>query len=798
MRQPSLRKSARERAARGGGRVLTVQAGLPTPGPGDGEDWFGPSEPVSPVAPAQVAGRRDDYPVGFNLQIRPRAYEPVTFSELRALADGYDIMRLVIETIKDKVARQPWDIMPRDRKAKLEGELGARAQRIVSLLRRPDRDNFWNEWIRSVLEDLLVLDAPSVHVRRTLDNTEIYSLDQVDGATIKRIIDSHGRTPEPPYAAYQQVLKNLPAVNYSKRDLIYRPRNLRVNKQYGFSPVEQVIMTVNIAVRRQMWQLAYFTNGNIPDSLIGVPAAWTPDQIRAFQDYFDGILSGNTERRRGATFVPGEVAKSYVPTKEAEIFGGAEEWLARVVAFAFGVSPHWAIKGTNRAEAEVHQSEAEEDGLGPYKGWVKNLVDTIILDQFEDEELEFAWLDDEELDVKKKADVHKIYTDMGAINLDEVREDLGKDPVGGDHAIYTTTTQRIPVSLDEEVRRSKTKMEAMPPPDQQEDPDAPSDEDDDAEKLAKLAQADPAPLDRPLARRRMRAMRRTLTAALASLGDDVAGQVQRMLKAEGLAKSADHGDGVDNQDRMTAVTASALGAAEAEASALLAQSIVVRLDLSELDAIIDELGDDLEDVATDAGRLALQRVIGTGTLGGGGQTVAGIGVMDVNELFDRVNDRAVEYARQRAAELVGRRVLEDGSVIDNPNPRWAITQTTRDMVRDTIAGGLKNNIGSSAIVDELQDSFAFSASRAETISRTEIANANSEAAMVSYREAMSVGVQLGKEWLLGPNPCNTCIANAAQGEIPMDQAFQSGHMNTPAHPNCVCATVPVVRNTLGE
>jgi phage portal protein BeeE len=80
------------------------------------------------------------------------------------------------------------------------------------------------------------------------------------------------------------VVKGLPAVDYSARDIIYRPRNVRAHRVYGFSPVQQVLMTVNIALRRQLWQLDYFTEGSIPDALIGVPQSWTPDQIRQFQD----------------------------------------------------------------------------------------------------------------------------------------------------------------------------------------------------------------------------------------------------------------------------------------------------------------------------------------------------------------------------------------------------------------------------------------------------------------------------------------------------------------------------------
>jgi phage portal protein BeeE len=107
------------------------------------------------------------------------------------------------------------------------------------------------------------------------------------------LIDVWGRTPQPFAAAartmvypptYQQVLKGLPAVNYAARDIVYRPRNVRAHRVYGFSPVQQVLMTVNIGLRRQLWQLDYFTEGSIPDALIGVPQGWTPDQIKQFQD----------------------------------------------------------------------------------------------------------------------------------------------------------------------------------------------------------------------------------------------------------------------------------------------------------------------------------------------------------------------------------------------------------------------------------------------------------------------------------------------------------------------------------
>lgn len=72
--------------------------------------WFGPLEPMHPLAPPDVAGRQWDYPSGYNLATTVRNFEPITFATLRGLADGYDLLRLVTETRKDQTARQSWAI----------------------------------------------------------------------------------------------------------------------------------------------------------------------------------------------------------------------------------------------------------------------------------------------------------------------------------------------------------------------------------------------------------------------------------------------------------------------------------------------------------------------------------------------------------------------------------------------------------------------------------------------------------------------------------------------------------------
>jgi hypothetical protein len=401
-------------------------------------DWFGPLDPIAPGAPADVAGRQWDYPAGYNLWLQPRPYEPVTFGTLRQLADGYDLLRVVIETRKDQISRLAWSIKPRLASGARDP---ARIAALTAFFMKPDGIHGWADWLRMLMEELFVIDAPALYMQRNRVG-RLVGLMPLDGATIKPLIDAWGRTPLP-YdegrqtiypVAYQQVLKGFPAVDYSTRDLLYRPRNIRVNRAYGFSPVEQVITTVNIALRRQLFLMDYFTDGNIPDSLIGVPETWTPDQIASYQKYWDAYFSGDLARRRRAKFVPGGVAKTFIQTKEPELKSVFDDWLARIVCFAFSVSPQALVQTMNRATAEVQKDLAQEEGLAPILLWVKGLVDDLLAREFDAADLEFAWTPTDTIDPLAQETILSSFTSRGILTINEARAALGRPPLANPSA----------------------------------------------------------------------------------------------------------------------------------------------------------------------------------------------------------------------------------------------------------------------------------------------------------------------------------------------------------------------------
>jgi hypothetical protein len=404
--------------------VQRLVAGLRYAVQGVGPDnWFGPMNPLVPQAQDRTEGRQFDYPVGYNLRIQPRSGENISFGTLRALADGYDLLRLVIETRKDQLEAFDWEIVPKRKESNADA-MADDIKEVTDFLQSPDKEHDWPQWLRMQLEDLLVIDAVTIYPRLNRGGG-LYAFELIDAATIKRVIDEGGRTPLPPSPAYQQVLKGIPAADYSRDQLVYRMRNPRTNRIYGMSPVEQVLMTVNIAMRRQMSQLDAYTQGNIPEAIAQMPENWTAKQISEFQGWWDAVLEGNSAAKRKMRFIPS--LKDIKFPKEQVLKDEYDEWLARIVCFAFSVSPSALIKQVNRASGEQMADTAKEEGLMPLLRFMESHMSTLIQRFLKKPGLRFQFKIVNRVAPLDQAGIHKIYGDMEVLTPDEIREELDRD-----------------------------------------------------------------------------------------------------------------------------------------------------------------------------------------------------------------------------------------------------------------------------------------------------------------------------------------------------------------------------------
>lgn len=132
----------------------------------------------------------------------------------------------------------------------------------------------------------------------------------------------------------------------------------------------------------------------------------------------------------------------------------------------------------------------------------------------------------------------------------------------------------------------------------------------------------------------------------------------------------------------------------------------------------------------------------------------------------------------------------------------SVTQVMNSQIRRQIADGLTSGLARGlaegknpkVIARELYKDVAnrvdkIGKVRARAIARTEVIRAHHVASIQEYRRAEVEGVMVKAEWLLGGGACPICEGLAADGPYTLDQI--EGMI--PAHPNCRCTTIPVMR-----
>lgn len=724
------------------------------------EGWFGPLLPLPRQAPASVGIRTVDYQAGVNLDYIPRGSSDITFQQLRNMADAYYLVRSVIETRKDQIKKVQWrfglKVTPGDAPGSIrkKSQNDPRVQKIETFFKFPDGFHDWETWLGMWIEDVLVTDAPAFRIDKNRGG-DVTALVQVTGETIHPLRAPDGTVPKAPEAAYQQILKGMVASNLTTEELLYWPRNPRVNKLYGFSPIEQIILILNMGLRKAISQINYFTDGNIPDAICMVPDSWGAEQIKQFQAWFDSALQGNLAKRRMVNFMPGGGDKAgnkanLIFPKEMNLKDDMDEYIARAVCFAFSLPPTAFVRQQNRATAQTAQQTALQEGLEPLKNYVKNRINFAIQSPtvHNQPDIEISADEDAEPDQLKQAQIDKIYVSFGKVSVDELRDRDGQDKIGVGPGVLLPTGF-FPFKDGQAM--------APPPPAFAGGPGGPD------------AQGAPAwaPKKKPVQKlidslvadiEKSNLKKKALTISIAKLPE------KATKRTNGLALSLTRF--LQQQGKKIATTVADSYGEITKTDEDQADRVLHDLEL-DWAALVGSVGDSLSETARESAR----------------DTLLEVGVSD-DAIFGLVNQDALDFATARAAELVGKKIV-NGELVDNPNAHWAITDTTRQELRTIIANAFEEGMTPAQLETAVRDSFQFSAARAEMIARTEMASAHIQGSLVA---ATRSGVVVGKRSLLSSehDVDDECDDNAEAGEIELTGLFPSGHAGPPFHPSCVC------------
>lgn len=813
--------------------------------------------PLDPVRrdTGRAEPRQWEYPVSWNIQVPGVTGRLVPWQLLRDAADRIAVIRDCIRIRKNEVIGLDWDIVisqravetaqrekPDAKRVDLERdirkELGPHIDRCAEFWQQPDPRNGHDfpTWISKALEEHLVLDAMSIYPRATLGG-DLYGLEILDGTTIKPLLDHTGGRPLPPFPAYQQVLQGFPrgeyvadmdgGDGYTSDALIYRVKEARTFTPYGFSAVEQSLEDADLWIKRMGWMKAEYTDGTMPSGWIKNmgTAAWTPGQVLEYETELNDWYSGQTKQRhRYRVLPPGfepvdsrQTDERYKPDYDLHLLKLVTAHFDMTIAeLGFTEAKGLGSSGYHEGQENVQDRKATR----PTLKWLAGVLTDIsrkFLRMPAQLEFRFLGLDDED---QAEADkVNQTRFANGGITLNEWRDERGQPryamPEADMPMIVTSrgvvflegASELLPPGELVEPREADPNVDpATGDPVDDTDPGAP------ASPPAGAPGTKPAPPaskpDKPasdadvkkaelLAYRRWarkgantRAFRfEHITADDPALAD--------IDPATVVFKAGDAGPKVEGRtwpaweiDQQTAQYWAG------ELSRVLSGVPVTRLAERWTESRKSADSDSwLSQQSGNAVGNALQQVI-TGIYGDGYV----IGLHSAAYAIAHARDNTVTWTSQWGDWAPGNRVaarLVGGQALDQFLQQAQVTirsiaANRMHLLGDALADGLDDGDGPEAIARTLRGVLD-DPKWAYTVAITETNRAVTAASQYSYRRN---GVD-ASEWIAGPGACPICQRNADAGAVRLGQVFPSGSTGPPGHPQCRCATAPVV-SSMGE
>jgi hypothetical protein len=429
---------------------------------------FGPGTPITPGAINPVdpttgrpEPRRFEYQVAQNINVT--ATRLVPFQTLRAAADSIDILRRCIEVTKNKLSGLDWDIvLASDASEKIASESGGDHVRAMAKARQKYTDEiarlreFWespdkangltfSDWLMIAAEETLVIDALAIYPQPSVGG-DLYGFQILDGSTIKPLIDDRGMRPQPPAAAFQQILYGFPRSEFSATEedpkadgefssdnLAYLIRNRRTTTVYGFSPVERALPLADIYLRRQQWIRAEYTDGVLPDLMFTTDADWgtNPELLLAYENIMNDQLAGDTNQRKRARLLPTGLEPVVNEGYGEKFKDTLDDYLITSICGHFGVqpseigfAPKGGLGGSGFQEGEAQSAEAI--GIQPLANWYSKMITNLSYTYLGmPRELEFKLMTSKRQDNESSARKAQIEVTSAGKTINERRSELG-------------------------------------------------------------------------------------------------------------------------------------------------------------------------------------------------------------------------------------------------------------------------------------------------------------------------------------------------------------------------------------
>jgi HK97 family phage portal protein len=227
---------------------------------------------------------------------------------------------------------------------------------------------------------------------------------------------------------------------------IFHLRGLELDGMMGLSPIQQARQSIGLAMAAEEYGARFFGNNGRPGAVLEHPARLSDAAQKNLRDSWENVHRGLQGAHRIGILEEGmKLHEVGIPPEDAQ-FLQTRNFQVIDICRLFGVPPHMVAELTRATFSNIeHQGlQFANDSVDDwFVNWESEIGHQLLSRR--EAQTVFVQFDRSKLtvgDYKSRAEGHAIYRQNGVLNANEIRDDLGRNPVeGGEEYIIQLNMQ---------------------------------------------------------------------------------------------------------------------------------------------------------------------------------------------------------------------------------------------------------------------------------------------------------------------------------------------------------------------
>ena len=349
-----------------------------------------------------------------------------------------------MHTLIDEISSLDWDIVPKENYDYHEVEEAIIKTKRFMQFPNKNRES-WNNVLRSVLKDLLEIDAGVLVKVFDISSYDFDHLEPKSGAPLLK--DRGERTMVEIYArdgssflketdkfgfikGFWQYSYQIPAhpMWFNRDEICYIMEHSRSMSTYGFARTQAVLDLVKSLHYSTLYNKRYFEEIPIPDGLISLKNT-NEAEMKNFRDYWN-LEFKNQPHKLAVVNKEVDWKPFNVSQRELE-FLETQNWYFKLIISMFGLTPAelGLTDDLNRATSATQSELVKRKGIRPLLKLLENFINEEIISELTMEGIEFQFVFDDPGEKATRLANWKVELEMGVKTINDIRNEMGLEPV---------------------------------------------------------------------------------------------------------------------------------------------------------------------------------------------------------------------------------------------------------------------------------------------------------------------------------------------------------------------------------